>query len=70
VESERVEESQVAGLASEFDKISALFDEGAGGTGVYALGMVGEKARHVYEGIAGDKSTAGSGRCIGPLEHY
>ena len=63
-----MEKGQIAGLAGEFNEVLAVVDEKVTGSRVDSLGMVGEIAGDVSEGIAGDECAAGLGRGIGPLE--
>ena len=68
MEGKRMEKGQIAGLAGKLNKVLALVDEKATGPRIDALGMVGEIAGDVSEGIAGDEGAAGLGRSVGPLE--
>ena len=68
MESKRVEEGQIAGLAGKLNEVLALVDEKVTGPRIDALWMVGEIAGDVSEGIAGDEGAAGLGWGIGPLE--
>ena len=68
MEGKGVEEGQIAGLSGKLNEVLALVDEEVTGPRIAALGMVGEVAGNVSEGIAGDEGAAGLGRGIGPLE--
>ena len=68
MESEGVEEGQVAGLAGELEEVLALVDEVAAGAGGDAFRGVGEEAGYALVGVTGDEGATGFGGRVGPLE--